>query len=184
MKRYIFLLCVFIILGSLQAALIHQWTFNNTLEDSVGNADLTLINGAQLVNGSLVVNGNSQYATTATLHETVGARTLMVWVSLATLSQGAGGVISLDKSYTDAGAYTHTNFDSIVFSENYAQKWQAGSEYGTRNYDVGGPVETLTSEVCIAISYAADNSITIYRNGAFRQRTETFGANQQDRCAG
>ncbi len=46
-----------------QAALIHQYTFNNgTANDSVGSANGTLVGGATITNGQLDLNGsNTQY---------------------------------------------------------------------------------------------------------------------------
>ncbi len=57
-------------------------------------------------------------------------------------------------------------FDSIVYAERTAGQWMAGSDFFNRTpVNNGGPAESLTSEIMLAIVYNDDNSIQIYRQG-------------------
>ncbi len=144
---------------------IHRWTFNGTLEDSVGNATLTLEDGARLVNGKLVLDGIDDNAfTCAPIPATLGAKTLVAWVSPSNLDQQRGGVMTVNRDINGSDT-----FDSIVFGERISRRWENGSNLGNRsNTDNGAFSETLISpdEVMIAIAYHPDSSIDLYRNGA------------------
>jgi hypothetical protein len=58
-------------------------------------------------------------------------------------------------------------FDSIVFGEKEAGRWMPGSEGFRRYQSVAGPVEkdALTKPVHVAITYASDGTIRMYRDG-------------------
>ncbi len=61
-----------------------------------------------------------------------------------------------------------STFDAIVFGERQPSRWMAGSDFFRRTRDHDGAVEIVSpgTLVQIAISYAADGSIAVYRNGA------------------
>jgi formylglycine-generating enzyme required for sulfatase activity len=160
---------------------IHQWTFNDgTGRDSIGSLDLTLYNGAAVVGGRLGLDGIRQYARTAAMPQTVTVRTLVAWVSPQNLTQRSGGVLAIDTPIPGDDL-----FDAIVFGEGTPRQWQSASYYALRSPgNNGGALETVAhpTTVMIAIAYAADNSITIYRNGvpyaAYTQGTmQAYGAN-------
>ena len=91
---------------------------------------------------------------------TIGAKTLEAWVSLATLDQGGGAAIAIE---TNDGSI----FDAIVFGEAQPRKWIAGSESFSRTQPFDAVEETMSAGafVHVAIVYSDDNSITMYRNG-------------------
>jgi hypothetical protein len=147
----------------------HQWTFDDgTADDSVGSADGTLFNGATVSGGQLVLDNLStdpdQHTSgeymSAPLPDAYTVKTLVAWVSLANLTQQGGTALTMEG---DSGSY----FDAIDYAERVSDQWMSGSDGFARSpSDNGGAAETSTSEVAIAIVYASDNSITIYRNGA------------------
>lgn len=116
------------------ASLIGHWTFENgnELKDLTGNfGDLALIGNASIANGSLDVNGSGSTTSgwARTSGYTGGAildKTMVSWVSLDSLNGRAGSALSLDNISGD-------NFDGIIYSENWANKWQNGSSNGWRN---------------------------------------------------
>ena len=138
---------------------LHQWTFNDgTANDSIGTAHGTLYGGAAIVNGQLDVS-NSQYMKTSFLPETITVKTLVAWVTLTTLDQGGGSVLTIEDS--------PSVFDAIVYAERTSKQWMAGSDYFRRSpVSNGGAAETSTAPVMIAIVYDNNNSITIYHDGA------------------
>ncbi|GAA5484560.1 LamG-like jellyroll fold domain-containing protein [Haloferula sargassicola] len=142
---------------------IHRWTFDGDLKDSVGSLDLSL-HGAQLRNGRLLLDGIEAYAASQRpLGLTLKERSLVAWVSPSSLNQAGGGVLTT----VDPTSGTEV-FDGIVFGERTTRQWMNGSNGFLRTpASNGGPAETLSSpdQVMIVITYAADNSIKIYRNG-------------------
>ncbi len=154
--------------GSARAALVHRWSFDDgTANDSVGTAHGTLYNGATISGGQLHLDGVNDYVRTSPLPETLGARTLMVWVTLSNLTQRAGSALTLENPTDD------DTFDGIIFGEQEARRWINGSEYALRwNTSAGtlaSPEETSLGQVWIAIVYGdptrSSDNIRIYRNG-------------------
>jgi len=139
---------------------VARWTFDADAKDSVGAMHGELVGGAMLRGGRLIVNGDKQFVRTAALRKDIAEKTLEAWVALPTLEQGGGGVITLETS-------TGVNFDSIVFAERQARKWMAGSAGFRRTKDLQAPAETAKPGelVHMAIVYAGDHSIAVYRNG-------------------
>jgi hypothetical protein len=143
-------------------SLQHRWSFNDgTANDSVGTAHGTLNGGATIVGGKLSLDGINDYVQTSPINGDISTKTLVAWVSLANLTQQAGGVLTLENP---TGADT---FDSIVYGEQTANRWMNGSNNFLRTQDVqaGNPAESSLNEVMIAIVYGADNSINLYRDG-------------------
>ncbi|MEM1083399.1 MAG: LamG-like jellyroll fold domain-containing protein [Verrucomicrobiota bacterium] len=144
---------------------IHRWTFNGNTEDSIGIAGLVLEGGARVVNGKLVLDGFDDNAFTCVpIPETIGAKTLVAWVSPTSLSQGDGGVMTLNRDINGTDV-----FDAIVFAERVSEQWENGSNSAARsNTGNGGAPETMISpdEVMIAIVYGDDDGIDLYRNGS------------------
>ena len=87
-------------------------------------------------------------------------KTLEAWVKLDSLTQRGAGVITVQ---TPDG----NEFDAIVFGEREPGRWMAGSNGFVRTSSFGGPEETEAANefVHVAITYAADGTITGYRNG-------------------
>ena len=164
MKKFITFISsfAFIVLGreAAHAALIHQWTFNDgTANDLIGSADGVLFNGATIGQGSLRLDGVNDYMRTSVTDNTVTSKTLLVWATLDNLTQGGGGLLTIEDSRAI------DIFDSIVYGERVPNQWMAGSNMFTRTpINNGGALETEISEILIAITYSLDNSINIYRN--------------------
>jgi len=157
----------------LSADLIHQWTFEQGLEDSVGGADLELRDGATRVGGRLLLDGIDDYAISiAPLPAELAERTLVAWVKPANLTQQGGGIL------TTVRPLTNDVFDGIVLGERIAGQWMNGSNSFQRTVsDHGGSPETETEEVMIAIRYGPGDSISIYRNDLlYSLRGATLGS--------
>lgn len=144
---------------------IHQWTFNGGPNDLAGGADGTLMNGAAVVGGALELDGIDDYLVTAPLARSIGPRTLVVWLELASTAQRSGGALTLqDANGTDV-------FDAIVYGEDTASRWQNGSDFAARSHLASrgndGALETALQPqtVQIVVRYEADGTIRIFRNG-------------------
>ena len=137
-----------------------RWSFEGDARDGVGEHHGELLGGAVIRNGRLILDGVAASMRTVPLDRDIHEKTLEAWVTLANLEQRGGGVIGLD---TSEGRF----FDSIVFGELNPKHWMAGSDFFNRSQDPGGPTETvrLGELIYVAIVYAKDNSITLYRNG-------------------
>ncbi|HUR47287.1 MAG TPA: DUF1553 domain-containing protein [Candidatus Saccharimonadales bacterium] len=137
------------------------WTFETNANDQAGNLHAELKSGALLRNGRLILDGNGSYAETAPLQQALSEKTLEAWVTLATLEQSGGGVLSVENSQNGQV------FDSIVFGEQEPKQWMAGSEFFKRTRSFGGPKETAKANelIHLALVYAADSSVTFYRDG-------------------
>ncbi len=73
---------------------IARWDFDRDLRDSVGQAHGTAHGKARLDAEGLQLDGRSAYVATAPLDRDVKAKTLEAWVSLSSLNQRGGGVMS------------------------------------------------------------------------------------------
>jgi hypothetical protein len=123
---------------SAQLNLRHLWSFNDgTARDSVGAAHGTLHNGASIQGGRLVLDGIDDYLRSAPIGTNLGVRTLVVWVSLANLTQQGGSALTLENP---TGSDV---FDSIDFAERVQKQWMNGSSSFQRSVaDNGGAPET------------------------------------------
>jgi hypothetical protein len=159
------------------------WTFESDARDERGALHGMLYGGAVIVNGRLRLNGTGAYVETAALAADLRAKTLEAWVSLSSLDQRGGGVMTVERN--DGSV-----FDSIVFGERELGKWIAGSNFFIRTRDLMAPLEVTKPGdlIHLAIVYASDNRITVYRNGSpysaayaptgSDARLQTYGAGQ------
>ena len=139
---------------------LHHWDFEESLEDQIGDLHATASNNAHIQNGALILNDATAYAITKPISRNITEKTLAAIVQLNTLTQRAGGVVTIQ---TNGGSH----FDSIVYAEKDSQQWMAGSNFFSRTQGVNGPPETaaVKTPVHIAITYATDGTIQIFRNG-------------------
>jgi hypothetical protein len=139
---------------------IARWSFNGDAHDSAGTLNGELIGDAKIENGRLVLNGTDACFRSAPLTRDLREKTLEAWVSLATLDQRGGGVITVEDTKGSV-------FDSIVFAEKEAQRWVAGSNNFRRSQNTGGAAETAKPGelIHIVVTYRADGSISVFRNG-------------------
>ena len=139
---------------------IARWSFNSDARDSAGTLHGELLGGAEIRNGRLVLNGTDACFRSAPLQRDLREKTIEAWVSLATLEQRGGGVITVEDTKGSV-------FDSIVFAEKEAQHWVAGSNNFRRSQNSDGPAETAKPGefVHVAATYRADGTIAVFRNG-------------------
>ena len=139
---------------------VARWSFNGDASDSLGALNGELLGGAKIENGRLVLNGTDACFRSAPLAHDLREKTLEAWVSLATLDQRGGGVITVEDTKGSV-------FDSVVFAEKEAQHWVAGSNNFKRSQNSGGPDETAKPGefVHVAATYRADGTVAIFRNG-------------------
>ncbi len=137
-----------------------RWSFEGDARDRVGQLHGELLGGAMIRDGRLILDGVAANLRTGPLDRDIHEKTLEAWVTLANPDQRGGGVIGLE---TLEGRL----FDSIVFGELTPRHWLPGSDFFNRTQEPGGAAETSGPDqlIHVAIVYASDNSITLYRNG-------------------
>jgi hypothetical protein len=143
------------------AELIGQWTFDDT-SDSTGNfADLTLREGAVVDDGKLDLSATGlQWANTVWADSSdvtvISDKTLVSWVELSNLYTRTGSALTIDSATVD-------NFNGLIWSEGYFQKWQIGSTNGRNNVDLGSDASgTLGVMTQVAASFdVEDDNVTI-----------------------
>lgn len=135
------------------------WEFETDLNATSGRLALELKQGARQEQGKLHFDGNG-FASTTPLDKDIREKTLEAWVRLDNLKQQGGGVISIQ---TLDGAV----FDAIVFGEQEARRWMAGSNGFVRTRSFQGEEERDAERafVHVAIVYRADGTIIGYRQG-------------------
>ena len=155
---------------------IALWDFEGNGEDRLGKMHTKLHGGAKIENGALQVGHKNGYASTAALRQPLRAKTLEAWVQLDNLDQKGGGVISLQSKDGKV-------FDAIVFAESSPQHWMAGSDRHNRTMPFGGTAESSAQNgpVHVAITWAADGTVTAYREGrpygkAYQKDAKGFAA--------
>jgi cytochrome c551/c552 len=135
------------------------WDFTQGLADLVTGRSPMSHGQPVLTSEGLVVDGKS-YLSTEPLGEALTEKTLHARVRLADLEQRGGGVIGV----TSLDGHV---FDSITFGERQPRRWMAGSDFFRRTKDLEAPdeAEATTRFVTMTIVYAADGTITLYRDG-------------------
>ena len=137
-----------------------RWDFREGLVDTVGGLHGQLHGTARLEGGGLRLDGGGHVSTPA-IPTAVGEKTLEVWLQLSDLKQRGGGALTVQ----DLGGGV---FDSVVYGEQAAGQWIAGSNVFQRTQSFGAEVESSTAPelVHLVIAYDADGLIRCYRNGA------------------
>ncbi|MBX9788216.1 MAG: DUF1553 domain-containing protein [Pirellulales bacterium] len=138
---------------------IARWDFDDQT-DALGGLAIKTHGAAQLCDGALVLDGQTGYAATVPLARDLCAKTLQAWVRLADLEQRGGAAISIQ-------SLDGQTFDALVFAEQQPGEWLAGSNNFVRTQSFAGAAETAAGNraVRITITYAADGTITAYRDG-------------------
>ena len=136
------------------------WDFDRGLDDRIGSLNVSLKGSATATSEGLRLDGKTGYAVSASLPRELKAKTIEVWVRLDNLEQRGGGAITIQ---TPDGNL----FDAIVFGENEAGAWTAGSDFFRRTRGVGGEPEKQAMEraVHVAITYSGDGTIRVFRDG-------------------
>ncbi len=140
---------------------ISRWSFDTDARDQAGSLHGELLGGATIRNGRLILDGKEAHFRTPPLSRDLREKTLEAWITLATLDQQGGGVLTVETSNGSV-------FDAIVFGEKSPKKWVNGSNNFRRSQLLDGAVESAKPGelVHLAVVYRADNSIAFYRNGA------------------
>ena len=165
--------------GTIGPQPLAAWNFQIDLSDQIGEMDVTLMGGAKLETDGLVLDGTNAFARTKRLKKPLLEKTLEAWVRVENLNQAGGGVISLQ---TADGVV----FDAIVFGEREPKRWMAGSNGFTRYESFQGTEETEHQNLIhVAITFAADGTITGYRNGipygsSYQKTLPTFAAGDSE----
>lgn len=139
---------------------IAAWTFNHGPTDALGLLNGHLDGGAEIRDGRLVLDGQAAYLYTDQVQRPLEAKTIEAWVVPARLDQSGGGVMSVESTKGHG-------FDALVYAEKEPRRWVPGSDHFKRSKIVGGPDETAQPGelVHLVISYGADKSVAVYRNG-------------------
>lgn len=146
--------------ATLPPAPIAAWDFQRGLRDLVGTAHAQAQGGATQDAQGLSVDGKQSHAVTTPLDRALKAKTLAAVVRLANLQQRGGGVISLQ-------TLDGNLFDAIVFGEQEAERWMAGSNNFARTRSFQGPAETRAKDeaVHVAWTYSEDGTIAAFVGG-------------------
>ena len=132
------------------------WEFDEDLRDALGPHHGELHGPGRVQDGLLALEGG--WVLTEPLARDLGARTLEVRVRLDGLEQRGSGALAIQT--LEGGV-----FDAIVFNERRPGEWLAGSDFFNRTEDLGGAPEREQGFVVMAVTYAADGTITAYRDG-------------------
>ena len=135
------------------------WDFSGGLRDTVGGLHGRAVGAAKIADGALRLDGAS-YVVAGPLPDAIVEKTFEAWVRLDDLGQRGGGVIGLQM--LDGGV-----FDALVYGETEPGRWLAGSDSFKRTKPFGGPAEAdaKAAFVHVAVTYAADGTVTGYRQG-------------------
>ncbi|MEI6872261.1 MAG: DUF1553 domain-containing protein, partial [Verrucomicrobiota bacterium] len=136
------------------------WTFSENAEDQMGRIRTELVGGASIREGALVLDGKGAFLQTEPLPMEIKERTLEAWLSTPNLDQRGGGIVGLEQVASHA-------FDSIVFAEKQRRKWLSGSNNHVRTEQTDGNEQNSEAgdTIHVAISYAADGTISVFQNG-------------------
>ncbi len=136
---------------------VAAWDFRKGPKDLVGALHAEAKGAVKLTEAGAVFDGNS-YLRTPPLPFPLRAKTLEAWVTLDRLKQYGGGVMTVA---TPDGV----TFDAIVYGEKEPNHWMAGSNGFVRTESFHGTPEETVARTHVAITYAADGTITGYRDG-------------------
>ena len=139
---------------------VARWDFEEGLRDAIGKAHADAHPKAQTHAGRLVLNESTSFARSLPQPFELKEKTLEAWVRLSDLEQRGGSLITIH-------ATDNKTFDAVVYGERKPGQWMAGSDFFRRTRDFDGPEETAADDefTHIAITWAADGTITGYRNG-------------------
>jgi hypothetical protein len=135
-----------------------RWRFQGEPRDTIGISNGTLKNGAMVANGRLRLKGKGAIFDVP-LPVDIEEKTMEAWVYMPRVEHYFYVMKMID-------TVTHV-WDGILYAEQQPKKWYPGSSYRNRSRNLDAPEETAkpNEKVHVAIVYAANNSVTMYRNG-------------------
>jgi hypothetical protein len=144
----------------------YAWDFDSGCDEANGILQSTVVGALRVDSGALVIDDGESYLETSRLPMAIGEKTLEAVVTLSTLDQQGGGVISLQSA-------DGMLFDAIVYGERAAKQWMAGSDNFRRSGQYTGVEEDVADQqpVHVAIVYQSDGTILRYRNGVLYGET-------------
>ncbi|MCW1883145.1 choice-of-anchor D domain-containing protein [Luteolibacter flavescens] len=150
--------------------LVHRWSFD-TLEDSVGNADITLHGNASLASGELVIAGGPVRTNYASMEigETIastGSLTVETWFTMNSAQEWS----KLWMFGTDSGGYGGTpfmDFTPIIPGglPSIGYHTVNGAEITTRGEPVAPSLPTGVAMLATVVFDDAADQIRLYRDG-------------------
>ena len=142
-----------------------QWTFDLNSRDWAGSLHARHPEMAELMEGRLRPAGDEESVTVETveLPQNIREKTLECWVLVRKLPEKPITVITIRDTQGFLGAAS----DGIQYAAEDDKQWTNVSGGRFRDPDVAGPPEEAEEGqlVHIAIAFAADHSIRLYRNG-------------------
>lgn len=138
---------------------IAEWNFEGTPQDSYGQLNGELRDGAKIIDGALVLNGKGYFASPP-LRVDLQEKTLEVIAEIDDLNQRGGGLLTVQD-------LRGVIFDAIVYGEQQSRHWISGSNNFSRTKSFTGSAENSGPHqpVQITITYSPDGMIQCYRNG-------------------
>jgi hypothetical protein len=151
------------------ATLAASGTYTVTGTDVNGctaTATTVVLVSASIPATALDFDGSDDYVFSPGLSTTTTTKTFSAWVKLNNVSQGGGGLVSLE---TNTGSV----FDAIVYNES-GQGWGFGSDGWSRTA-WSGVLETNTNTWVHMTATYAPNDYKLYRNGVLILQSTAFG---------
>ena len=142
-----------------------RWTFDSDARDDFGSLHATRTDASQINEGRLQPAPGKDAATlsTSALPSDVREKTLETWIHVSRLPEKPATVLRIRNRSGFRGA----SVDGIQYAAGKKRQWENVSTVRFRSEEVDGPPEdTLPGQtVHIAIVYAADDTIQLFRNG-------------------
>ncbi|MBS1831165.1 MAG: DUF1553 domain-containing protein [Acidobacteria bacterium] len=148
-----------------------QWTFDADARDQIGSLHGLIAGKAQVSGGCLKPLGTKEgvRVPTAKLNREIKEKTLEAWIQVRKKPEKGTTILVLQNN----SGYRGAAFDGIQYN-GPKKKWENYSTAGFRDTQWDAPEETAApgDHLQIAVTYAADGTITAYRNG--KQLGEPF----------
>ena len=159
-----------------------RWTFDTDVRADFAPLHLQLVGKAETREGKLRrqtvaedtpgnpvpveedgPDGGPGFGVSRTISEEIRAKTLEAWLDVQAVPEQAETVMEI----RGLSGYRGASVDGIRFVPGDNPRWENSSVGRFRSKDTGGTPEQLESgaRVHVAIAYAADGMITVFRNG-------------------
>jgi hypothetical protein len=144
---------------------VAQWTFDADARDDFGALHATVTESAELADGRLrpVAGKDAVTISTPPLPFDIRDKTLEAWVYVHKQPEKGATILRIRNRSGFRGAA----YDGIRYAAGKQKQWENLSTVNFRTEDVAGPPEDTEEgqRIQIAIVYAPDDTIRLYRNG-------------------